>query len=147
MPSLLEMLFSDYLPIASITWGLRAVLSFYMVNHDPSYYYLSIALFFLPQLPALLEHLGIPVTAYVSKTIEKLAQVFIFQSLLELRPTPDESRLAQRNIELQAAEQRVTRGSLRVLAIAKSLGCFFKTVPKPDFKQQQDQAKPYYAVA
>lgn len=141
MPSVLEMLFPDYLPIASITWGLRAVLSFYMVNNDPSYYYLGIALFFLPQLPSLLEHLGIPVTACVSKTLEKLAQLFIFQSLLELRPTPDESRLAQRNIELQTAEQRVIRGSLRVSAIVKPLGSFFKPAPKPCFNQQEDQPK------
>lgn len=115
------MLFSDYLPIASITWGLRAALSFYLIYDDPSYYYLGIGLFFLPQVPLLLEHLGIPVTAYVSKTLEKLAQFFIFQSLLELRPTPDESRLAQRKLELQAAKQRVVEGNERVSRFIKPL--------------------------
>jgi NB-ARC domain len=147
LPSLLDMLFSDYLLIAPITWGLRAVLSFYMLNNDPSYYYLGIALFFSPQLPSLLEHLGIPVTAYVSKTLEKLAQLFIFQSLLEeLRPAPDENRLAQSKLELQTAEQRVVKGNTRVAAIVKPLNSFFKPVPKPYFNQQEDQPKSRYSM-
>ena len=136
------MLFSDYLPIASFTWRLCAVLSFYMVNNDPIYYYLCIPLFFFLRLPSLLEHLGIPVTVYVSQTLEKITQLFIFLSFLDLRPTPGENRLAQRQLELQAAEQRVIQGNLRVSALVRPLGSFFKTGPKPDFKQQQDQANP-----
>lgn len=148
LPSLLEILFSDYLPIASITWGLRVALSFYMINNDPSYYYLGMALFFLPQLPSLLEHLGIPVTACISTALERLSQLFIFQSLLEFKPTPDETRIAQRKFELQLAEQRVVRGIIRMSAIVKPLRFFFKPVPKPSFNQQQeDQPSAQYAAA
>ncbi|MES2142328.1 MAG: NB-ARC domain-containing protein [Pseudomonadota bacterium] len=142
LPSLLELLFADYLPIESITWGLRAALSFYSINNDPSYYYLGIALFLLPQLPLLLEHLGIPVTAYASKTLEKLTQLLIFQSLLEqLKPTPDPSRLAQRSIELQAAEQRVAKGSARAAIAIKPLVSFFKppSVNKQDIHHPENE--------
>lgn len=129
LPSLLEIVFTDYRLIESITWGLRAALSFYSINNDPSYYYLGIALFLLPQLPLLLEHLGIPVTACIVKTLEKLSQLFIFQSLLEqFKPIPDQSRLTQRNIELQVAEQRVAKARARVTMAVKPLISFFKPV-------------------
>lgn len=147
LPTLLEIMFSDYLPIASITWGLRAALSFYMVNNDPSYYYFGITLFLLPQLPSLLEHLGIPVTAYVSTILGKLAQLFILPSLLELRPTPDQSRLAQCKFELQAAEQRVVKGITRISSMAKPLTFLFKPVPKASFNQQEDRPSLQYAGA
>ncbi|MES2142595.1 MAG: hypothetical protein V4471_06935, partial [Pseudomonadota bacterium] len=147
MPSLLEMLFPNYPLIDTITWGLRAALSFYMVNNDPSYYYLGIALFFLPQLPLLLEHVGIPVTAYVSKALEKLTQLFIFQSLLEqCKPTADESRVMQHKLELQAAKQRVAKGSTRVATVVKPLISFFKppVIDKSCFTHQEDE---YYKTA
>ncbi len=127
MPSLLDIIFADYLPIQSITWGLRAAISFYSINNDFSYYYLGICLCLLPQLPFLLEHLGIPLTAYVNNALESPTQLDIFKSLREqLKPTPDQSRLLQQRIELQAAEQRVSKGRARVAIAVKPLISFFK---------------------
>ncbi|MDQ8040204.1 MAG: hypothetical protein REH83_07360, partial [Rickettsiella sp.] len=147
IPNLLEILFADYISIEYITWGLRAALSFYSINNDPSYYYLGIALFLLPQLPLLLEHVGIPVTAYISTALEKLTQLFIFQSLLEqLKPVPDQSRLAQQSIKLQAAEQRVAKGTIRVSAVVKPLISFFKT-PSLDKPKAHSENEVNYKMA
>lgn len=127
LPSLLELLFSDYAPAHTIALGLRAVWSLFTISNDPSYYYLGIALFLLPQLPLLLEHLGIPVTSYVSQTLEKLTQFFIFQSLIvqfTLRPDPE--RLLEQGRTQIAAEQRVAQGRQRLSRVVKPVVAFFK---------------------
>ncbi len=137
LPSMLELLFSDYAPVHTIVLGLRALLSLVAINNDPRYYYLGIALFLLPQLPLLLEHLGIPVTLYVSQTLEKLTQVFIFQSLIvQFTLVPDSERLAERERALGAAEQRVVQGRQRLSRVMKPVLGFFKPAAQPDTEAQ-----------
>lgn len=126
LPSVLEFLFSDYAPISMITLGLRTALSLFSINNDLSYYYLGMALFLLPQLPLLLEHLGIPVTRYVSQTLKKLTQFFTVQSLIaSLAIKPDEDRLAEQERTLSLAEQRVTKGQDRLNCISTRITDFF----------------------
>ena len=145
LPSVLEFLFSDYESIYTLTWGLRAALSFFSLTNDLSYCYLGIGLFLLPQLPILLEHAGIPVTRCVSNILDKLAHFFILNSLLieteyfKLEVRPDESRLLERQRQLQQAEQRVDKGRQRLLSLVESLLGFFKPTysHKPD-KQRHE---------
>ncbi|MGB9087408.1 MAG: TcdA/TcdB pore-forming domain-containing protein [Candidatus Aquirickettsiella gammari] len=137
LPSALELLFSDYAPVQTIVLGLRALLSLVAINNDPSYYYLGIALFLLPQLPLLLEHLGIPVTRYVSQTLEKLTQFFIFQSLIsQFTRTPDSERLAEQKRALDVAQQRVTQGQQRLSRGVKPVITFFKPTTRHDSDAQ-----------
>ena len=141
LPSMLEFLFSDYAPISMIAWGLRAALSLFSINNDPSYYYLGMALFLLPQLPLLLEHLGIPVTHYVSQTLKKLTQFFIAQSLIvrfTIKEDPD--RLVEKGRALVEAEQRVDQGKQRLSHITKSLvGFFNRTIPHGVMEQNHQR--------
>jgi hypothetical protein len=137
LPSVLELLFSDYAPIHSIALGLRALLSFVSISNDPGYYYLGIALFLLPQLPLLLEHLGIPVTHYVSQTLEKWTQFFIFQSLIvQFMLMPDPERLAEREREQIAAEQRVVQGRQRLSRVVQPVVGFFNPTTRHDVDAQ-----------
>jgi hypothetical protein len=138
LPSVLELLFSDYAPIHSITLGLRALLSLFSISHDPGYYYLGIAVFVLPQLPLLLEHLGIPVTRYVTQTLEKLSQFFILQSLMaQFAPIPDAERLTERERAQTAAEQRVVQGRQRLSRVVQPVVGFFKPNTRQDADAQQ----------
>ncbi|RDH39957.1 MAG: hypothetical protein CFE62_006285 [Candidatus Aquirickettsiella gammari] len=140
LPSALELLFFDYAPVQTIVLGLRALLSLVAINNDPSYYYLGITLFLLPQLPLLLEHLGIPVTHYVSQTLEKLTQFFIFQSLIsQFTRTPDSDRSAEQKRALDVAQQRVTQGQQRLSRVLEPVITFFK--PRTQHDDSDDETR------
>lgn len=127
LPTLLELLFPGYTFISTITLGLRMALSLFALNNDLSYCYLGIALFFLPQLPLLLEHLGIPVTYYVSQTLKKLTQFFMTQSLFSsVIIEPCSNRLREQESALAMAEQRVEQGRQRVSQFTNALMTFFR---------------------
>ncbi len=131
----LEFLFWDYRCIHTITYGLRAALSLFSLTNDLSYCYLGIALFFLPQLPMLLEHAGIPVTRCVSDALNKLAHFFILKSLFEVRP--GENRLLERDRQLQEAEQRVEKGRQRLSSFIELVLGFFK----PTYSYRSDKQR------
>ncbi len=144
LPSILEWRFANYPGIHAISLGLRAVLSLFSVSDDPSYYYLGVALFLLPQLPSLLEHMGIPVTAYVSMLLEKLSQLFVFQALISgVEIKVDSARVEAKNNELDAASQRVQAGQENVRHWAKKV-LFFREAPRTslneDYQLRPDSA-------
>ncbi|MDQ8038828.1 MAG: PD-(D/E)XK nuclease domain-containing protein [Rickettsiella sp.] len=144
LPSLIEYLFQDYTHTTLFTWTFRALLSLYAMGNDASSYYLGLALFIVPQLPFFLEHLGLPITHSLSKTLDYLSQTLIFKALmLEMIPE-DTERLLTRKLELQRAEHRVDQGKERITTIAKfikiSPSFFFKTFDKKtnDEKKEHD---------
>ncbi|OIZ94996.1 hypothetical protein A1D18_02510 [Candidatus Rickettsiella isopodorum] len=135
LPSLLEFLFFDSASIHLITLGLRTALIFSSISNDLSYYYLGIALFFLPQFPLLLEHLGIPVTHYVNQALKKLTQFFIVQSLV-LSIKPDQDRLIEQERALVEAKRRVEQGQQRLSRVTKPLVGFFNLITRDQADQQ-----------
>lgn len=141
LPSILEFVFSNYKSIHTITWGLRAALSFFSLTNDLSYCYLGIGLFLLPQLPILLEQTGIPITRYLSNVLDKLAHFFILNSLFvetecfKLEVRPDESRLLERQRQLQQAEQRVDKGRQRLLRLVDPMVGFFRSTDNYSFAE------------
>lgn len=140
LPNLLEIIFSNYAPISTITLGLRMAWSLLAINNDLSYYYLGIALFFLPQLPLLLEHLGIPVTYYVSQTLKKLTQFFMIQSLVfRFIIQADSDRLIEHERVLLVAEQRVKQGRQRLSHMTHSLMTFFQAGIQNHLDEQDEK--------
>jgi hypothetical protein len=95
------------------------------VINDPSTWYLVVSLFILPQLPYLLENLGIPVTRSINYALESLEKLLIPYSLL-LSVQTDYQRLGYKERALQAADQRVHQGKERVSLVKNATAGFFR---------------------
>ncbi len=127
--SYLARLLEFYFPNNELVWklglGLRMVSQFYLLTDDLSYWYLGMALFVLPYLPTLLENFGVPITRGLHDICNKLAQIFIVQSLLNYL-SEDTGRIAQRDWELMLADNRVEKGRERLRNFTRSRFSFFE---------------------
>ena len=79
--------------IRNINLGMNMVNFFYILaGRDWSYWYLGMAIFVLPQLPLVFEHLGIAVTRMLDRLCNQLSRLLIGQCLLDTL-VEDEDRL------------------------------------------------------
>jgi len=115
-PALIEFLCYQHAWSHEIAVGLRGSLALLEVINDPSSWYLAVCLFILPQIPYLLENLGIPVTRCISHTLEMLKRFLLPYSLL-LSVQEDPERLKIKAIDLEAADQRVSKGQERIVSV------------------------------
>ncbi|MEN9917421.1 MAG: hypothetical protein RLY40_1360, partial [Pseudomonadota bacterium] len=125
VPALIEFLTYQHPWSYQLTIGLRGALSMLEVINDPSTWYLVVSLFILPQLPYLLENLGIPVTRSINYALESLEKLLIPYSLL-LSVQTDYQRLGYKERALQAADQRVHQGKERVSLVKNATAGFFR---------------------
>ncbi len=121
----LEFCFPNNESIWKLSLGLRMVSHFYLLTDDLSYWYLGMALFVLPYLPTLLENFGVPITRGLHDICNKLAQIFIVQSLLNYL-SEDTGRIAQRDWELMLADNRVEKSRERLKNFTRSRFSFFE---------------------
>jgi len=128
MPALVEFLCYQHSWSYGLVMGLRGSLTMLEVLNDPSSWYLAVGLFILPQLPYLLENMGIPVTRCIGHILEMLERFLIPYSLL-LSVQEDPQRLEAKEIALQEAQQRVNQGQERIVSVYNS-GIGFFSKPK-----------------
>ncbi len=93
--------------------GIRMVLSFFNMTSDLSYWYLGVSLFVLPQVPYLLEHLGVPVTRSLCDAIHKLQQIFVSCAMWS-SISEDNRRIEAHERVLKEADMRVKKGRARL---------------------------------
>lgn len=110
--------------VKNISLGLRMANYFYFLTGDLHYWHLGLALFFLPQVPQLLDHLGIAATRGLHTLCNQLASCLIGQTLLQ-KLSVDEERQAQADHELSCADVRVQQGRQRLSAFVTSSANFF----------------------
>ncbi len=109
LPALVR-LYSDSPHLAALSWGLRLLVNFGYQQDMASFYY-CLGLFILPQLPRLLEFVGIPVTRYLYTLVDSLSSLFITQSLLTaIDLKTDQERLNQSKLECDESNRRTQRG-------------------------------------
>lgn len=141
VPFLIE--FSSHPWSYELALGLRGTLAMLEMINDPSTWYLVVGLFVLPQLSFWLENLGIPVTYYISHTLEKLERLMISCSLLlSMQADADPQRLERKEVAIHEANQRVCRGRERVSYITRSMLSFFKASvndSNPDLLQEEQR--------
>lgn len=112
--------------VKNMSLGLRMANYFYFVTGDLSYWHLGLALFFLPQIPQLLDHMGIPATQGLQTLCNKLATYLLGQTLLQ-KLSEDEERQAQSDRELIRSDVRVKQARQRLNAFVNSSTSFFAT--------------------
>lgn len=122
----LEYCFPANTLIKNISLGLRMANYFYYLTGDLSYWHLGLSLFLLPQLPQLLDHLGIPATRGLQIFCNKLAIYLLGQTLLQ-KLSVDAERQAQADSELSDADVRVMQGRQRLSNFVTSSANFFLT--------------------
>lgn len=126
---ILEYCFPSSESVKNIGLGLRMASYFYFLTDDLNYWHLGLALFFLPQVPQLLDHLGIPATRGLQKLSIQLSQVLMGSCLLKMLPK-DEARIEQENHELIVSDMRVKQARKRLKNFANSSVIFFSTNEK-----------------
>jgi hypothetical protein len=132
---LLEFYFPNNESIWKLSLGLGMASHFYRLTGDLSYWYLGMALFVLPYLPTLLENLGVPITRGLHELCNKLAQVFIGQSLVN-NLSEDAGRITQRDQALKRADERVRKGRER-------FGFFVKNESMSDENSKEQSSHTY----
>ncbi|MGC1181479.1 hypothetical protein, partial [Legionella sp.] len=124
IPSLVDFLCYQHPWSYEIAMGLRGSLALLEVINDRSTWYLTVGLFILPQIPYWLENIGIPVTRYISHTLELLERLLISYSLI-LSVQEDSQRLAAKKMTLQQADRRVEQGKKQIAWLYNSGVSFF----------------------
>ncbi|MGC1854030.1 MAG: TcdA/TcdB pore-forming domain-containing protein [Candidatus Aquirickettsiella sp.] len=142
VPSLVECLFYQHPRGFEIAMGIRGVLAMLEVIHDLSTWYLVVGLFVLPQLPYWLENLGIPVTYYISQSLERLERLMIYCSLLS-SVGHDTERVERKGVALQTAEQRVRQGQARIAYAAVNSISFFRKSSANDTSHHPETSVSY----
>ena len=122
----LEYCFPANALVKNMSLGLRMANYFYFLTGDLSYWHLGLALFLLPQLPQLLDHLGVPATRGMHVFCNKLAIYLLSQTLLQ-KLSADAERQAQADCELSDADVRVMQGRQRLSTFVTSSANFFLT--------------------
>ncbi len=120
---ILEWCFPHNESIWKISLVLQMVNNFYILTGDLSYWYFGMACV-LTYLPNLLETVGIPATRCLHDISNRLAQLFIGQSLLK-QLSEDEERVAQQHCELLLADERVKSGRDRLKHFSSTKFSFF----------------------
>ncbi len=126
--------------VKSISFGLRMANYFYCLTGDFSYWHLGLALFLLPQLPQLLDHLGIPATRGIQRFCNQLAICLLDQAVLQ-DLCVDEARQAQSERELSHADARVQQARQRLTTLVPANLSFFSANSKMSSSAVNDEAK------
>src|SRR5436190_6100884 len=124
--------------VKNISLGLRMCNYFYFLTGDLSYWHLGLALFLLPQIPQLLDHIGIPASRGVQRMCQQLANVLLGQTLLQ-RLSEDEERQVQADRELSRADARVMQARQRLSSTATASSRFFMTHRSADSCSANDE--------
>ncbi|TLY48092.1 MAG: hypothetical protein E6K54_03830 [Gammaproteobacteria bacterium] len=111
----------------NMSLALRISHYFYFLTGDLSCWYLGLSLFFLPKIPLLLDHIGIPASRVVQRVCQQLANVLLGQTLLQ-RLSEDEERQVQADRELSCADAQVTQARQRLSAVATAGSRFFMPI-------------------
>ena len=122
----LEYCFPASMSVKNISLGLRMANYFYFLTEDLSYWHLALALFLLPQIPQLLDHLGLPATRGLERFCNKLATCLLSKTLLQ-KLSADAERQAQADRELSNADVRVTQARQRLSTFVTASTSFFST--------------------
>ncbi len=124
LPNILVFLFPNYPSIYTISYGLSMAL--HLAEQDIHYWYLSVALFVLPHVPALLEYMGIPVTRATNQMINSLSQWLISLGLLAaIEVQPDQERLEEQKNETLRSENRLKVANTWQKKLSANLFTFF----------------------
>ncbi|BBB15777.1 hypothetical protein RVIR1_13300 [Candidatus Rickettsiella viridis] len=108
-----------------LSWSLRLAYSYYS-QADWSGFYYCVGLLVLPQLPIVLEIIGIPATRYLDKLVNALSQLFLMESLVHaIALETDNNRVVQSEQTWKETNVRVAQGKQRVQRWCSAASLFF----------------------